>query len=111
MSGKKCDVRLEASMVLQTEVMNNFCLPFAERLLEKLKLLQGEDRIFMKDASLPQFWNLTPVARAVVLHLHYMLFRDQDDPILTRKFTDRSAARANVQELIDVAEEFISIFK
>lgn len=102
-----------ARLKLNRETISGFCLPFAEALLEKLKALKAEGKIFEGDDEddkddNDEYRKLTPIAGIVLGYLVNQIdFADQYLS-LGRKMD----ASANlIDQIVRVSEEFLAIFR
>lgn len=102
----KKELELGQKLQLQ-QVMTDFCLPFSEKLLNKLKQLNTEDRIFVEGGSVARksvYAEITPITEAVMNQLHYQIFKETG-------LQPSSIQPEELDVLISTAEEFIEIFK
>ena len=102
--------RQTPTVTVQTAVMTNFCFPFADVLLQKLKELQKEDGIFAPgedvakqstDASPPL---LTAIGEAVIANLYHQVFT-------TYYREGERCSYDKVIILMEAAEELLNIFR
>jgi DNA-directed RNA polymerase alpha subunit len=101
---------LEMKLVLKPDVITGFSYSFTKALLEKLKVLRDEKRIFEEveykqieeTAKLENRYSLTSIAGSVIGHLQGQLFgSNQGQELIEPK---------KVEELITTAEEFLESF-
>jgi hypothetical protein len=89
-------------LIPSQKVMSGFCYAFAKALLEKLKKLAGEDRVFKKKNANPNLCTeMTEIAKSVISHLC--------DQLNLSEKTDY--APTDITTLITTAEEFLTSFE
>ncbi|MBI5306678.1 hypothetical protein HZB04_03805 [Candidatus Wolfebacteria bacterium] len=90
----------ELKLVLKNDVINGFSYSFSKTILEKLKEVVRDDRMFKNTYSSRR---LTDIANTLVSHLYQQLcFYSSSFNVNDEK---------TIKELIAVAEEFLAIFE
>ncbi len=104
----KMKMKMQMQLQIPTDaVMSHFCYTYSKALLEKLKKLIQEDRIFLKGRSVaeagPQLMrNITDITRSVMSNLgeQVLLYAPTSQP-----------APEHVDRFVSAIEEFLAIFE